>query len=513
MIGSRGEYLIPPKQRKELTDPRTRPCLLLGYEGNTNYRILLEDGRIIGTPNAEFQEVLNTPSTQTREVVGAKRDDSPGATAAAAGWGETVGLLNQPSIDIRHASVPASGRQMSMAPREQSLPQSGNDNDQEQTSQLSDDDSQPVAGQGDTARSPTRSDDVFGPFSDAPQDTVQGNSSPTGGDQQQDDARQDQWAGNRLQYAELQLGRPQRRVQKEVLEHHPELKIRVTQDTSTDSEEELALMNIPEGNVIPTFLTIAAAETEPFEPKTLWQARNSTSWPEWENAMSDEVNSHKQNKTWELVDPPKDRRILSGKWIFKIKRGPHGETVRYKCRWVVRGFTQEEGIDYDETSASVVKPMSYKALLAIAAALDLEVEQMDVKTAFLYGYIDHDIYVEQPHHITDGTTKVCKLRKALYGLKQAPRIWYQTLTNFLRNFGFEPINAGLGISVRRRVYVAVYVDDLLIIGPSMAEQEDQAVPQKPFSDDRSRTMQLLPRHVHSTRPTEQDTLSQAKLLK
>lgn len=472
VIGSRGEYLIPPKQRKKLLDPRTRPCLLLEYEGNTNYRILLEDGRIIGTPNAEFQEVLNTSSTQTRKNVGAVQDDSPVATAAAAGGSETVGLLNQPLVNVRHASVPASGRQMSMTPQEQRLHQSGNDSVQEQMSQLSDENSQPVAEQGDITRSSTRSEDVFGPFSDAPQDTAQESDSLTGGDQQQDDARQDQRSGDRLQYAELQLDRPEHIVQQETLAHHPELRVRVSQtmrDASTESEDELALMNIPEGNIIPTFLTVAAEETEPFEPKTLWQAKNSTSWPEWENAMTNEVNSLKQNKTWKLVDPPKDRRILSGKWVFKIKRGPYGEVVRYKCRWVVRGFTQEEGIDYDETFASVVKPISYKALLAIAAALDLEIEQMDIKTAFLYGDIDHEIYVEQPHHMTDGTTKVCKLRKALYGLKQAPRIWYQTLTNFLRNLGFEPINADLGIFVRSGVYIAIYVDDLLVIGPSIAE--------------------------------------------
>jgi hypothetical protein len=135
----------------------------------------------------------------------------------------------------------------------------------------------------------------------------------------------------------------------------------------------------------------------------------------------------------------------------------------------VRGFTQEEGIDYNETFALVVKPMSYKALFAIAAALDLEIKQMDVKTAFLYGHVDHEIYVEQPHYLTDGTSKVCKLRKALYGLKQAPRIWYQTLTNFLRNLGFEPISADLGIFVRSNMYIAVYVNDLLIMGPSIAE--------------------------------------------
>ncbi|KAJ5473962.1 hypothetical protein N7475_003528 [Penicillium sp. IBT 31633x] len=496
VIGSKGEYLIPPKQRKKLTESRTRPCILLGYEGNTNYRILLEDGRIVGTPNAEFHEVLTAPSTQTIEDVGARRDGSPGATAAAAGGKKTVGLINQPSVGIRQASVPASGRQLSMAPPERALPKSRNDishilprssNDNSRVlTQSSDEDSQtpasyqpsdedsqpPVAVQRDRTLSPTRSDGTFGPFPDDLQDIVQGNESPPGGDQQQDDAQQGQISGEWQRHPELLLDHPVHTVQQEALEHHPELQLRapqVTPNAFSDSEEELALINIPEENVIPTFLTVAAKETEPFEPKTLHQAKNDASWLEWERAMLDEVNSLNQNKTWELVDPPKNRRILSGKWVYKLKRGPHGEVIRYKSRWVVRGFTQEEGIDYDETFASVVKPMSYKALFAIAAALDLEIEQMDVKTAFLYGYIDHEIYVEQPHHMTDGTSRVCKLRKALYGLKQAPRIWYQTLTNFLRNLGFEPISADLGIFVRSNMYIAVYVDDLLIVGPSIAE--------------------------------------------
>jgi hypothetical protein len=495
VIGSKGEYLIPPKQRKKLTDPRTRPCILLGYEGNTNYRILLGDGRIVGTPNAEFHEVLTAPSTQTIEDVGARRDGLPEATAAAAGGSETVGLINQPSVGIRQASVPASGHRVSTDPPERALPKPRNDishilprsndnsrvltqpsNDNSQTqasSQSSDDDSQPaVAVQGDRTLPSTRSDDTLGPLSPAYQDSVLGTDLPTGGDQQQGDAQEGLNSGEWQRYPELQLDNPVHDVQQGALDHHPELKIRarqVTLDTSDESEEELALMNIPEENVISTCLTVAAGETEPFEPKNLHQAKNDTSWLEWERAMLEEVDSLKQNKTWEIVDPPKDRRVLSGKWVFKLKRGPHGEVLRHKSRWVVRGFTQEDGIDYDETFASVVKPMSYKALFAIGAALDLEIEQMDVKTAFLYGHIDHEIYVEQPHHMTDGTPRVCKLRKALYGLKQAPRIWYQTLTNLLRNLGFEPITADLGIFVRSNMYIAVYVDDLLIVGPSIAE--------------------------------------------
>lgn len=512
VIGSKGEYLIPPKQRKKLTEPRTRPCILLGYEGNTNYRILLEDGRIVGTPNAEFQEVLMTPSTQTIQDVGAKIYGLPEAPAAAAGGSMTVGLLNQPSVSIRQASVPASGRHTSVAAPEQATPETSDedlqilpragtkdpqalpwasngdsqvlpragtedsqilprasDENSQTMSQSSDNDSQPIAEQGDITLSPFRSDDAFESFPE----TSQGDESPPDGDQQRDDARHDQASGERQRYPRLRLDRSVHRERQETLERHPELRVRFSQATSDTSdsseEEELALMNVPEGNVIPTFLTVAAEDTEPFEPKTLYQAKNDASWAEWEKAMLEEFSSLKQNKTWELVDPPGDRRILSGKWVFKLKRGPHGEVIRHKSRWVVRGFTQEEGVDYDETFASVVKPMSYKALFAIAAALDLEIEQMDVKTAFLYGNIDHEIYVEQPHHMTDGTPKVCKLRKALYGLKQAPRIWYQTLTNFLRNLGFEPINADLGIFVRSNMYIAVYVDDLLIVGPSIAE--------------------------------------------
>jgi Reverse transcriptase (RNA-dependent DNA polymerase) len=96
-----------------------------------------------------------------------------------------------------------------------------------------------------------------------------------------------------------------------------------------------------------------------------------------------------------------------------------GVQTKTRPRWQ---HSTLEGIDYLETFASVVKPMSYKALFAIAAALDLEIEQMDVSTAFLYGDIDGTVYVEQPHGYEDGTERVCLLKKALYGLKQSPRI-------------------------------------------------------------------------------------------
>ncbi|GKU15871.1 unnamed protein product [Fusarium langsethiae] len=99
------------------------------------------------------------------------------------------------------------------------------------------------------------------------------------------------------------------------------------------------------------------------------------------------------------------------------------------------------------------------------------IEQMDVKTSFLYGKIDEDIWVQQPEGFNDDSGRVYKLNKALYGLKPSPRIWYQTLSDYLTKLGFQPVHADVGIFVKDSTYIAVYVDDLLIVGPDMKEIE------------------------------------------
>jgi hypothetical protein len=116
----------------------------------------------------------------------------------------------------------------------------------------------------------------------------------------------------------------------------------------------------------------------------------------WLQAAKEEFASLIDNNTWDLVEPPHHQKVLPGKWVFKYQRGISGKILRYKARWVAKGYEQQFGIDYDQTFASVVKPMSYKALFAITASLDLEIEQMDVKTAFFYGLVEEDIYVQQP---------------------------------------------------------------------------------------------------------------------
>ena len=183
--------------------------------------------------------------------------------------------------------------------------------------------------------------------------------------------------------------------------------------------------------------------------------------------MQEEIDSLTENETWTLSNAPHNRSVLRGRWVFALKRGPNGEITRFKARWVVRGFEQRPGLDYNETFASVVKPMSYKAIFALAAAHDWDIEQMDVKTAFLYGYVKEDIWVEQPHGFGK-SRKVCKLNRALYGLKQSPRVWYDTIAAFLKELGMVPVDSDYGIFINHTTgtLIALYVDDILITGPS-----------------------------------------------
>ena len=137
--------------------------------------------------------------------------------------------------------------------------------------------------------------------------------------------------------------------------------------------------------------------------------------------MDEELKALEKHGTWEVVPRPKGVKPITSKWVYKIKLDSNNQPVRFKARLVARGFEQKEGIDYEETFAPVVKLKSLKILLAIAAAQDLEVRQMDFDNAFLNAELSHDVYMELPKgsHYPDGT--VIKLKKSLYGLKQAGR--------------------------------------------------------------------------------------------
>ena len=140
---------------------------------------------------------------------------------------------------------------------------------------------------------------------------------------------------------------------------------------------------------------------------------------EWTTAMEEEIATLEENQTWELVPKPRDVKPISCKWVYKIKTRPDGSIERYKARLVARGFSQQYGLDYDETFSPVAKITTVRVLLALAASKSWPLWQMDVKNAFLHGEVDREIYMEQPpgFRSRENPNYVCKLRKALYGLK------------------------------------------------------------------------------------------------
>ena len=216
------------------------------------------------------------------------------------------------------------------------------------------------------------------------------------------------------------------------------------------------------------------------EPRNYDEAVSSDHSDKWMDAMLEEMSSHESNKTWELVPRPNNVKILDSRWIYKVKRNPD-DSEKYKARLVIKGFKQQYGIDYDETFASVCRYESVRILLAVAAAKCYIIKQCDVKTAFLNGDLDEIIYMNQPQgfEIKNPNNLVCLLKKSLYGLKQAPRCWNSTLTQFLKSIKFKQTFSDpcvfIGEKEEAIVYLAIYVDDILILSPSTIAAEQVIV--------------------------------------
>jgi hypothetical protein len=194
----------------------------------------------------------------------------------------------------------------------------------------------------------------------------------------------------------------------------------------------------------------------------------------WKEAMKDEMNSLAKNSTWDLVELPRDRKIVGCKWVYKLKKGVDDKVESYKARLVARGYYQKEGIDFHEIFSPVVKIGSIRRMLALVALLDLELEQLDVKTAFLQGDLDEEICMEQPEGFVQNRNKkfVCRLKKSLYGMRQSPRQWYKKFDSFMmsQNYTrseydhcvyFKKLNNGIFI------ILVLYVDDMILASKSI----------------------------------------------
>ncbi|GJR59162.1 putative ribonuclease H-like domain-containing protein [Tanacetum coccineum] len=200
------------------------------------------------------------------------------------------------------------------------------------------------------------------------------------------------------------------------------------------------------------------------EPKKIFEALQDDSWVQ---AMQEELLQFKLQQVWVLVDLPHGMKVIGTKWVYRNKRDERGVVVRNKARLVAQGYTQEEGIDYDEVFAPVARIEAIRLFLAFASFMGFIVYQMDVKSAFLYGTIDEEVYVSQPPGFVDPDhpKKVYKVVKALYGLHQAPRAWYATLSTFLEKHGYKRGTIDKTLFIKRDkkdiMLVQVYVDDII----------------------------------------------------
>jgi hypothetical protein len=255
------------------------------------------------------------------------------------------------------------------------------------------------------------------------------------------------------------------------------------------------------------------------EPTTYTEAMQRAENRRWYAAMQKQVKSLLDAGTWEPIEKPsvpRNHRILRGKWVYKVKRDGS-----FKARWVVKGFEQVKGLDYQQIFAAVVRADTFRTLLAIATLLDWDISNIDIDSAFLYGDIDTEVYIELPEGFFE-SHKCGKLLRSIYGLKQAPRIWARTLYKILRELGLVQLQSEHSVFTNKQfqafekkrkrhqrqtekaeeeflgyfagpdLIVAVYVDDLLIIGKTREIVRDfkqrlgKRVSMKESGDDEAR---------------------------
>ncbi|GJR70946.1 putative ribonuclease H-like domain-containing protein [Tanacetum coccineum] len=207
------------------------------------------------------------------------------------------------------------------------------------------------------------------------------------------------------------------------------------------------------------------------DPKLAVQTRSkvtqSTGAYAFIDAMQEELLQFKIQKVWILVDLPYGKKAIGTKWVYRNKKDERGVVVRNKARLVAQGHRQEEGIDYDEVFAPMARIEAIRIFLAFASYMGFIVYQMDVKSAFLYGKIDEEVYVSQPSGFLDPKYPkiVYKVVKALYGLHQAPRAWYATLSTFLLKSGYRRGTIDKTLFIKKDtndiMLVQVYVDDII----------------------------------------------------
>ncbi|KAG4037393.1 Retrovirus-related Pol polyprotein from transposon TNT 1-94 [Phytophthora cactorum] len=256
-------------------------------------------------------------------------------------------------------------------------------------------------------------------------------------------------------------------------------------------------------------------------PTTFKSAMESSDAVKWKEACDSELESLHKNDTWDVVPLPKGRKAIGCRWVFRVKENQDGEIERFKARLVAKGFSQKYGIDYDETFAPVAKFTSIRAVLSMAAKYGLKLHQMDVKTAFLNGLLDEDIYMAQPDGYVDEDHPdyVCKLKRSLYGLKQSPRMWNQTIDDFMLKLGFKKCESDHCVYIKRNdqemIFVVLYVDDLILASSSdeLLESTKRALSKRFEMTELGELEYFLGMEIKNDRDSGKVTVRQTKFLK
>jgi hypothetical protein len=276
-------------------------------------------------------------------------------------------------------------------------------------------------------------------------------------------------------------------------------------DDSSDSDDPLDLIQ-------------AGAASTP-EPTSFRQSQQRSDADLWQKACQEEMEAHRLNGTWEIVQLPPGKRAIGSRWFMKVKHNADGSLDRYKARLVAKGYSQRPGFDFKETFAPNVRYSTIRIVLALTALEDLEHRSVDISHAYLNGTLEEEIYMKQPEGFeVGGPDHVCKLVKSLYGLKQAGRVWNKTLHSALSPMGFNRVQSDHGLYIYFRddvrLLMPVFVDDITLACKDGAKIDSvvQELSQHFKLRDLGPTTQLLGIEIHRDRPNRRLSISQSQFI-
>lgn len=213
------------------------------------------------------------------------------------------------------------------------------------------------------------------------------------------------------------------------------------------------------------------------EPLTYDDAMASSDWRKWNDGMKAEMSALEENKTWDYVnsDSVGENKVIECKWVFKKKENNSGVVTRFKARLVVKGYQQKE-MSISDIYSPVAKLPSIRIFLALCNNFDMKIHQLDVCSAFLYGDIKEDVYICLPKGFDGKEGSICKLRKSLYGLKNSPKNWNDKFYELMIKLSFVRSEYEYCLYIKvtdtYKIYVLIYVDDLLLAGTNEKEIEN-----------------------------------------